>query len=192
MHARRSGPAPQRPARRPRHRPARRDATTQAYWRQGVHRTGNDHPEKKTPTPISSPRRQDLQQNHQPGPLQDRESHRQHQNMESPTHRPQKTTTNLPRNHHSHPRNHIHLHPMNKPPWLPFSEGCARDPDPRTGSGDVFLIQGNLTGADVNKTLLGDFSPAIKDRVRSPLWRNLEDLVVASRSLLVVGPHRFP
>ena len=49
MHARRSGPAPQWPARRPRHRPARRDATTQAYWRQGVHRTGNDHPEKKTP-----------------------------------------------------------------------------------------------------------------------------------------------
>ena len=60
MHARRSGPAPQRPARRPRHRPTRRDTTTQAHWRQGVHRTGNDHPEKKTPhtylfTPTTRP-----------------------------------------------------------------------------------------------------------------------------------------
>ena len=32
MHARRSGPAPLRPARRPRHRPARRSLTTTPYW----------------------------------------------------------------------------------------------------------------------------------------------------------------
>ena len=55
MHARRSGPAPQRPARRPRHRPTRRSLTAQAHWRQGVHRTGNDHPEKKTTMPAAPP-----------------------------------------------------------------------------------------------------------------------------------------
>jgi len=38
------------------------------------------------------------------------------QDLESPAHRPQKTTRHLPRNHHSHPRTHIHLRPMNKPP----------------------------------------------------------------------------
>ena len=32
MHARRSRPAPQRPARRPRHRPTRRSLTTTPYW----------------------------------------------------------------------------------------------------------------------------------------------------------------
>ena len=79
MHARRQGPAPLRPARRPRHRPPRRSLTTQAHWRQGVHRTGHDHPQEKTPTPAAPPRRQDLQQNRQPDPLQDRASHRQHQ-----------------------------------------------------------------------------------------------------------------
>ena len=55
MHARRSGPAPLRPARRPRHRPARRSLTTTPYRRQGVHRTGHDHPQEKTPEPASSP-----------------------------------------------------------------------------------------------------------------------------------------
>ena len=49
MHARRSGPAPLRPARRPRHRPTRRSLTTTPYRRQGVHRTGHDHPQEKTP-----------------------------------------------------------------------------------------------------------------------------------------------
>jgi hypothetical protein len=38
------------------------------------------------------------------------------QDLAHPTHRLQKTTRYLPDNHHSHPRNHIHLHPMNKPP----------------------------------------------------------------------------
>ena len=56
MHARRQGPAPLRPARRPRHRPPRRSLTAQAHWRQGVHRTGNDHPQEKPPEPASSPR----------------------------------------------------------------------------------------------------------------------------------------
>ena len=56
MHARRQGPAPLRPARRPRHRPARRSLTTTPYRRQGVHRTGHDHPQEKTPEPASSPR----------------------------------------------------------------------------------------------------------------------------------------
>ena len=37
------------------------------------------------------------------------------QDLEGPSHRLQKTTRHLPGNHHSHPRNHIHLHPMNKP-----------------------------------------------------------------------------
>ena len=55
MHARRQGPAPLRPARRPRHRPTRRSLTAQAHWRQGIHRTGYDHPEKKTSEPASSP-----------------------------------------------------------------------------------------------------------------------------------------
>ena len=49
MHARRQGPAPLRPARRPRHRPTRRSLTTTPYRRQGVHRTGHDHPQEKTP-----------------------------------------------------------------------------------------------------------------------------------------------
>ena len=39
-----------------------------------------------------------------PGPL-----------MASPTHRLQKTTTNLPNNHHSSPRSHTHIDPRNKP-----------------------------------------------------------------------------
>ena len=56
MHTRRQGPAPLRSARRPRHRPTRRSLTARAHWRQGVHRTGHDHPEKKTPEPVSSPR----------------------------------------------------------------------------------------------------------------------------------------
>ena len=55
MHARRQGPAPLRPARRPRHRPARRSLTTTPYRRQGVHRTGHDHPQEKTPESASSP-----------------------------------------------------------------------------------------------------------------------------------------
>ena len=48
-----------------------------------------------------------------PDPLQDRTSHRQHQDLESPAHRLQKTTGNLPRNHLHSPRTHIHLHPVN-------------------------------------------------------------------------------
>ena len=56
MHARRQGPAPLRPARRTRHRPPRRSLTAQAHWRQGVHRTGHDHPEEETSEPASSPR----------------------------------------------------------------------------------------------------------------------------------------
>ena len=60
MHARRQGPAPQRPARRPHHRPTRRSLTTTPYRRQGIHRTGNDHPQEKTPEPAAPPRRQDL------------------------------------------------------------------------------------------------------------------------------------
>ena len=38
-------------------------------------------------------------------------------------------------------------------PWLPFSEDFACDSAPGTGSGDVALIHGNFTGADINKTL---------------------------------------
>ena len=92
MHARRSGPAPQRPARRPRHRPARRGVTTQAYWRQGVHRTGHDHPEKKTRKTSPPPRRQGLQPGRQPDPLQDRiES--------SPTSRPGESCTPATEDH---------------------------------------------------------------------------------------------
>ena len=54
-----TGPAPPRPARRPHHRPTRRDTTT-PYWRQGVHRTGNDHPQRENPrtcpsTPTTRP-----------------------------------------------------------------------------------------------------------------------------------------
>ena len=61
MHARRQGPAPQRPARRAHHRPTQRDTTTTPYWRQGIHRTGNDHPQEKTPEPAPPPRQQDLE-----------------------------------------------------------------------------------------------------------------------------------
>lgn len=38
-------------------------------------------------------------------------------------------------------------------PWLSFSENFAYNPASETGSSDVVLIQGNLTGADINKTL---------------------------------------
>jgi len=69
--------AQERPARRPRHRPARRGVTTQAYWRQGVHRTGHDHPKKKTRKTSPPPRRQGLQPGRQPDPLQDRIGARQ-------------------------------------------------------------------------------------------------------------------
>ena len=56
MHARRSGPALLRPARRPRHRPPRRSLTTTTpYRRQGIHRTGHDHPEEEPSEPASSP-----------------------------------------------------------------------------------------------------------------------------------------
>ena len=55
MHARHRGPAPLRPARRTTRRPPGRSLTTQAHRRQGVHRTGNDHPEKKTTMPAAPP-----------------------------------------------------------------------------------------------------------------------------------------
>ena len=45
------------------------------------------------------------------------------EDLESPTHRLQKTTRNLPDNHHSHPQNHIHLHPMNNPHSITMREG---------------------------------------------------------------------
>ena len=116
------GAAPLWPERRPTPGPTRRSAATVACRRQGLHRTGHDHPQEKTREPAPPPRRQDLQPGRQPDPLQDRKSHRQHQDMKGPAHRLQKTTRHLPRNHHSHPRNHIHIHPMNKPPWLPHSQ----------------------------------------------------------------------
>ena len=57
--------------------PRQRHTTTAPHRRQGLHRTGHDHPEEKTrPAPPS--RRQGLQHHRQPDPLQDRESHRQH------------------------------------------------------------------------------------------------------------------
>ena len=60
IHARHPGPAPLRPARRTGHRPTRRDTTTTPYRRQGVHRTGHDHPEKKTRKNSPPPTRQGL------------------------------------------------------------------------------------------------------------------------------------
>ena len=62
--------------------------------------------------------------------------------------------------------------------WLPFSEDFSRDPDPGTGSGDVALIQGNLTGADVNKRLVLGTLLDSDEGLGSVLLSNLEGLGV--------------
>jgi len=64
---------------------------------------------------LPPPRRQDLQPDRQPDPLQNRNEHCEHQNMAPSARQPQKTTENLPGNHHGNPRAHIRRHPTNKP-----------------------------------------------------------------------------
>ena len=72
-------------------------------------------------------------------------------------------------------------------PLLPFSDDFYRGPDLGTGSGDVALIQGNLTGADINKTpALGTLLDSDEDR-GSVLLSNLEGLVVVGHELVVMG-----
>ena len=51
------------------------------------------------------------------------------QDLARPAHRLQKTTRHLLDNNHSSPRNHIHLHPTNKPSKLRNSGGRSSDQD---------------------------------------------------------------
>lgn len=72
-------------------------------------------------------------------------------------------------------------------PWLSFSENFACDPAPGTGSGDVALIQGNLIGADINKTLaLGTLLDSDEGQ-GSVLLSNIEDLGVVGHKVVVMG-----
>ena len=72
-------------------------------------------------------------------------------------------------------------------PWLSFSENFACDPARETGSGDVALIQGDLTGADINKTLaLGTLLDSNEGQ-GSVLLSNLEGLGVVGHEVVVMG-----
>ena len=73
-------------------------------------------PVKKLPGASPVRGRQERQPGHRPDQVADRTSHRQPQNLAHPQNRLQTPHRHPPGHHHSNTRNHIHLHPMNKPP----------------------------------------------------------------------------